>query len=175
MLVLAVILVAMNNDLVTDFPAGDLVPDGPNDPGRIRAGDVVGLLMPVKRRDRHAERGPDTVIVHASGHHIDQHFMAIQLRGFQNLQLHGGIGLAVALPADRPCIHLFRHMSQGRDLAHFIEVFHRCIIVRYFRRRIQRGHGRLLLFCVAAATMSLGLPHPYPRKFGLQDLLCAAT
>src|SRR5688572_30132894 len=41
-LVVAVVLVAMDDDLVADLPALHLGAYGPNDAGRVRTGDVIG-------------------------------------------------------------------------------------------------------------------------------------
>jgi hypothetical protein len=46
LLVVAVVLVTVDDDLVADFPALYLVTDGPNDAGRIGAGNVVGAPWP---------------------------------------------------------------------------------------------------------------------------------
>src|SRR5215813_13639823 len=56
-LVVAVVLIAMNDDLVTNFPALHLGANGINDAGGVGAGDMVGLLVYIQRRDRLAERG----------------------------------------------------------------------------------------------------------------------
>ena len=64
-LVVAVVLVAMDDDLVADLPALDLRADRPDDARGVRAGDVIGLLVDVEHRDRLAERRPDAVVVDA--------------------------------------------------------------------------------------------------------------
>ena len=46
MLVISVILVAVDHDLVADFPSLNFVTYSPNDAGRIRACDVKRLAMP---------------------------------------------------------------------------------------------------------------------------------
>jgi hypothetical protein len=65
LLVVAVVLVAMHHDLVADLPALDLGADRPDDARGVRAGDVVVGLVNVEGRDRHAEAGPDAVVVDA--------------------------------------------------------------------------------------------------------------
>ncbi len=121
-LVIAVVLVAMDHDLVTDLPALDAGTDGIDHAGGIGTGNVIGLLVDVEGRQRGAEGGPDAVVVDAGSHHQDQHVMAVQFRRVHDLALHGGVGIAMALPADRPGVHLRRYVTQGRNLAHFIEV-----------------------------------------------------
>ena len=84
---------------------------------------MVGVLVHVAdRRDRRAERGPDAVVVDAGRHHEDQHVVAVELPGRHHLDLHGRVGLAVALLADGPGVHVLRHMAERRDLADLVEV-----------------------------------------------------
>jgi hypothetical protein len=47
--VFSVILVAVDDHLVADFPAGDLPADCPDDPGRVRAGNMEVALVTVER------------------------------------------------------------------------------------------------------------------------------
>ncbi len=68
-LVVAVVLVAVDDHLVTHFPALDLVAHGPDDPRRVRPQDRIGRLVPVEHADRFAQCGPDAVIVDARRHH----------------------------------------------------------------------------------------------------------
>src|SRR5262249_57444826 len=75
LLIVAVVLIAMDDALVADFPAFDLGADRPDNAGRIRAGNVKGMLVPVQRRHRHAKPGPNAVVVDAAGHDIDQHLL----------------------------------------------------------------------------------------------------
>jgi hypothetical protein len=114
LLVVAVVLIAVDHDLVADVPAGHLGADRPDDAGGIGAGDVVVRLVHVEDRDRLAERGPDAVVV--------DHLVAVDDRGVHDLDLHGGLGLAVALAPDGPGVHSRRHVTQGRDLAELVEV-----------------------------------------------------
>ena len=87
-LVVAVVLVAVDDDLVADLPALDLGPDRPDDARGVRAGDVVGILVHVERRDRFAERRPDAVVVDARRHHEDEHVVAVERPGRHDLDLH---------------------------------------------------------------------------------------
>src|SRR5215472_4641669 len=50
--VVTVVLIAMDNDFVADLPARNLRSNRPNYAGRIRTGDVKGVLVTVDRRDR---------------------------------------------------------------------------------------------------------------------------
>ena len=67
LLVVAVVLIAVNDDLVADLPALHLGADRPDDARGIRSGDVIGLVMHLEDRDRLAETGPDAVVVDARG------------------------------------------------------------------------------------------------------------
>src|SRR6188472_2260838 len=67
-LIVAVVLIAVDDDLVAYLPAFHLGADRPDDAGRIGAGDVIGVLVAVESRDRLAERGPHAVVIHAGGH-----------------------------------------------------------------------------------------------------------
>src|SRR5262249_61700638 len=67
-LVVAVVLIAVDDDLVADLPAAHLAADRPDDAGGIGAGDVERILVHVERRDRLPEAGPDAVVVDAAGH-----------------------------------------------------------------------------------------------------------
>ncbi|OIQ67351.1 hypothetical protein GALL_510710 [mine drainage metagenome] len=142
-LVIAVVLVAVDHHLIADLPAFHLVAHRPNDARRIRTGDVIGRAVAIKRADRGAKRGPDAVIVNARRHHHHQHFVAVDLPGIDHLDQHRGIRLAMPFAPDRPSIHLGRDVTQGRHLAHFIEVFHRSL-VRDNRAGGIKGHQSLL-------------------------------
>ena len=52
LLVVAVVLIAVDDDLVADLPAPHLRADRPYDAGRVRAGDVIRMLVNIERRDR---------------------------------------------------------------------------------------------------------------------------
>ena len=79
--------------------------------------------MAIERRDRLAERGPDAVVVDAGGHHENEHVMGVELPGRHDLNLHGLVGRTVTLLADRPGIHVFRHVTERRILADLVEIF----------------------------------------------------
>ena len=69
LLVVAVVLIAVDDDFVADLPALHLGADRPDDARRVGTGDMKGMLVAVERGHRFAERGPDAVIVDAGGHH----------------------------------------------------------------------------------------------------------
>ena len=121
--VVAVILVTVDDDLVADFPAFDLVADGPDDARSIRPCNVVFGLVNVERADRLAEPGPNAVVVDAGGHHQDQHLVAIQRPGRHDLELHSLFRRTVALAADRPGIHVLGDMAERWNLAKLVEIF----------------------------------------------------
>ena len=122
-LVVAVVLIAVDDDLVADLPAPHLGADRPDHAGGVGAGDVERMLVDVERRDRHAEAGPDAVVVDARRHHVDQHLVLADRPGRHHFELHGGFRRAVALLADRPGVHLFGHMAERRDFADAVQVF----------------------------------------------------
>src|SRR3954464_15090564 len=70
--VVAVVLIAVDDDLIADFPALHLLADRPDDARRIGAGNMIGILVAVDRRYRRAEPGPYPVVVDARGHHEDE-------------------------------------------------------------------------------------------------------
>ena len=84
---------------------------------------MIGLLVAIKGADRDTQSRPNTVIVNTRCHHQDQNIIVVQFWHIQNLLQHGRIGLTMTLPPNGPAVHLFRHMTQGRHFAHFIEVF----------------------------------------------------
>ena len=122
-LVIAVILVAVDHDLIANLPVANLVAHLPHDARRVGPGDVVGLAVAVKGADRLAEAGPDTVIVHACSHHEDEHFVAVDLPGVDDLLLEGLLRLAVAILTDGPSVHLGRHVADRGHFADFVEIF----------------------------------------------------
>src|SRR5690348_6393810 len=110
-LVVAVVLITVDDDLIADFPAPDFGADRPDHARGVRAGNVKGMLVAVERRYRNAEPGPDAVIVDAAGHDIDQHFFLGDRPGWHDLALHRRFRRAVALLADRPGVHFLRNMA----------------------------------------------------------------
>jgi len=123
--VVAIILIAMDDDFVPDLPALDLGADGPHHAGGIGAGDVEWMLVAVKRRDRNTEAGPDAVVVDAARHHVDEHFIVTDRPGRHHLELERLVGRSMPLLADDPCVHLLRHVPERRNLADIVEVFER--------------------------------------------------
>ena len=114
-------LVAVQDDLVARLPARDALADLPDDAGRVRAADVVVLVVVAEDRHRLAERGPDVVEVDAGRHHAHHDLEGAGLGYRQLLELEGVQRLALALLADHPGGHrggqLARLDVQLRDSA----------------------------------------------------------
>src|ERR1700730_18412359 len=122
-LVVAIVLIAVNDDLVAHLPATHFGAARPHDAGCIRSGNMEGMLVHVERRDRNAEAGPDTVVVDASRHDVDQNLILSHLPGRQQLELHGALRRTVALLADGPGMHLRRHVAQRGYFADPVMLF----------------------------------------------------
>ena len=120
-LVVAVVLIAVDDDFVADLPALDLGADRPDHARGIGAGDVERMLVHVEGGDRLAEAGPDAVVVDAAGHHEQQHFVLADRPGRHHFELERLVRRAVALLADHPGVHLLRHMAERRNFADVIE------------------------------------------------------
>ena len=135
--VVAVVLIAVDDHLVAHLPATDFRAAGPDDAGGIGAGDVERILVDVDRRDWDAEAGPYAVVIDAAGHHQNQHLVLTDRPGRQHFELHGGLGRPVPVLADRPCMHLRRHMAERRNFADVVEIFARCSL-----RRLRYRNGR---------------------------------
>ncbi len=120
--VVAVVLIAVDDDLVADLPALHFVADRPDDAGRIGTGDVIGLLVHVERRDRLAEPRPDAVVVDATRHHEQQHLVLADRPGRHHFELKRFLRRPVALLADHPGVHFLRDMTERRDLADGVEI-----------------------------------------------------
>ena len=134
-LVVAVVLIAVDDDLVARLPPLHLRAHLPDDARGVGAGDVVGLLVAVQRADRLAQRRPDAVVVDAGGHHQDQHLVLADLPDRHDLDLHGGRRLAVPVLADAPGVHRLGHVEGRRDLADLVEVLQdRRVFGRHWRR-----------------------------------------
>ena len=126
-LVVAVVLVAVDDDLVADLPALDLGADRPDDARGVGAGDVIGILVHVERRDRLAERRPDAVVVDARRHHENEHVVAVELPGRHDLDLHRLFRRPVPLLADGPGVHRLRHMAERGNFADLVEILDRSV------------------------------------------------
>ena len=121
-LVVAVVLVAVDHDLVADLPTLDLGADRPDDSGRVGAGDVIGVLVDVEGGDGLAERRPDAVVIHSGRHHQDQHVVAVEGPCRHDLDLHGLLGRSMPVLAHDPGIHRRGHVTHRRNLADFVEI-----------------------------------------------------
>ena len=84
---------------------------------------MIRLVMHLEDRHRVAEASPDAVIVDARRHHEDQDFVAVQLPGGHDFQLHGLFRRAKAFLPDGPGIHVLWNMAERRDFSHFVQVF----------------------------------------------------
>ena len=123
--VVAVVLIAVNDHLVADLPAPHLRADRPDDAGSIRARDMERVLVNVERRDRLSQPGPDAVIIDAAGHDVDQRLVIADRPGRHHLALHRSFRRPVTLLADRPGVHVRRHVTERRHLADIVEVLER--------------------------------------------------
>jgi len=112
----------VDDDLVADLPALHLGADRPDDAGGVGPSHVEGMLVPVEGRDRLAEAGPDAVVVHAPGHDVDQDLVLAECPGRNDLDLEGLFRRAMAIAADRPRIHVGRHMAERRHFTELVEV-----------------------------------------------------
>src|SRR5262245_23112391 len=121
-LIVAVVLVAVDHNLVADLPALHFGADGINDAGGVGAGDMVGLLVPVERGDRLAERGPHAVVVHPRRHHEHQDVVAVELPGGHDLHLHRALGGTMAFLANGPGVHGFGYVAERWDLSELIKI-----------------------------------------------------
>src|SRR5262249_56087073 len=153
-LVVTIVLIAMDDDLIADFPAADFRAARPNNPGRVRTGDVERVLVDVEGRDRNAEAGPHTVVVDAAGHDINQHFVLADRPRRQDLELHGDFRRTVALLTDRPGVHLWRDVTKRRNFADLVKV-----LAHRPRRSRDGRHGGLPHF-----PQPTPLPHFLPRS-----------
>ena len=124
-LVVAVVLVTVDDDFVADLPALHLRADRPDNAGGVRAGDMKRLLMNVERRDRLVQARPDAVVVDAGGHHEDQHVFFADRPGRHDFELHRLFRRPVPILPDHPRMHLLGDMTEGRDFAHAIEILQR--------------------------------------------------
>ncbi len=150
LLVVAVVLVAVDHHLVADLPALHLVAHRPDDARGVRPGDVVFGLVDVEGADRDAQPGPDAVVIDAGRHHQDQHLVAVEFRRVHHLDLERLVRLAVALAADRPGVHLRRHVAHRGHFPDLVEILfrrlvtcnrgvgverHRCLHLEFMPRR----------------------------------------
>ena len=139
LLVVAVVLIAVNDDFVADLPAPHLGTDRPDDAGGVGAGDMKWILVHVERRDRLAEAGPDAVIIDAAGHDVDQHLVLGDRPGRHHFALHRRLRRPVPFLADGPGVHFRRHMPERRNLADLVEILKR----RGGRFLLRNGHNGL--------------------------------
>ena len=147
--VVAVVLIAVDDDLVAGLPALHLGAHSPDDARRVGACDVIGLLVPIERAERLAECGPDAIIVYAGRHHEHEHFVLTDRRHRHLLQLHRRRRAAVPLLANSPRPHLFGHVILRRNLANGVNVFDRLQSgLRHWLAPLHIDKKRFLLHCV---------------------------
>jgi len=77
----------VDDDLIAHLPAFHGRADLPHDARGVGAGDVIVLPVHVKGADRLAQPGPDAVVVDARGHHQNQHLVAVDVPGIDDLGL----------------------------------------------------------------------------------------
>ena len=87
--VIAIVLVAMDNDFIAGLPALNVLADGPHDPCRIRADNGVILVIAIQYADWFTKPSPNAIVIDPSGHHQQEHFVIINFRCGQDFQLHG--------------------------------------------------------------------------------------
>src|SRR6185369_2962001 len=133
--VVAIVLIAVDDDFVADLPALDLSAYRPNDSRRVGAGDVEWMLVAVERRDWNAEPGPNAVVVHAARHDVDEHFVIGDRPRRHDFELERLVGRTVPLLADHPGVHFFGHMSERRNLTDPIQILQWCDSPRLCNRR----------------------------------------
>ena len=146
-LVVAVVLVAVDDDLVADLPPLDLGPDRPNDARGVGPGDVIRVLVHVEHGNRLAERRPNPVVVDARRHHQNEDVVAVEGPGRHDLDLHRLFRRPVPFLAHDPRVHRLRHMAERGDFADLVE-----ILDRSFGRQVLGGRT-----CV----------HGHPREGGV--------
>ena len=150
LLVVPVVLVAVDDHLVSHLPAPHLGSHCPHDARGVGSGHVEGLLVAVERRDGLAQRSPNAVVVDAGGHHEDQHLVVADAPGRHSLELHRALRRAVSLLADGPGPHPRRHMAERRDLANLVKV-----LGRGLRQSCLCGHGRSSVWASARIIESM--------------------
>ena len=155
-LIVAVVLIAMDNNLIPNFPAFDLVTDSPNDPGGVRSCDMVILPMAIKRADRDAKPGPNAVIIYASRHHENQNLLAIEHRRIHNLNLKCLVRLAVAFTANGPSIHFRWHMTHRGNFTHRVQIFYGRVRLHSWGMSVQSHTTSLCVKCRSAELVPSG-------------------
>ena len=116
----------MDHHLVADLEVGDILADLVDNAAGVAAADVkiLRLASLVAGRDdidRHAQPGPDVVVVDARRHDVDQRLVVSRFGHVDHLHLPGLGRLAEAIGAHRPGVHLRRHIAQRRLLADRVE------------------------------------------------------
>ena len=119
----------MDHDLVADRQSGHRVANFVDDARGVGAANVKGLGLPrlLACGDhvlRHPGGGPHVVVVHAGGHHVDQHFVRPDVRDIDDFLSEAIDWFPEAVRANYPSVHLRRHIPQWRRVADVVEPFH---------------------------------------------------
>ncbi len=119
-------LITVHHDLVARPPARDAGSDLPDDPGGVRAADVVavlGMIAVLHHRHGLAQGGPHVVVVDPGGHHPHDHLERGGLGNLDLLKLESVLGFALALLPDDPCGHRGRQLAGlGVDLGDSLQI-----------------------------------------------------
>ena len=127
-LIIAIILIAVDDHFIADFPTGDFLAHSPNDAGCIGTGDMKRRLVNIKGTDRNAQTGPHAVVVHARSHHEHQHLMTVRFWCIDHFNLKGFVRLTMTFATNGPRVHLGGHMPHRRHFTQFIKVLFRCVV-----------------------------------------------
>ena len=106
--------------------------------------------------------------------------MAVEGGRIHHLDLQRVGRIAVALLPQDPAIHLRGDMAEGRDLAHFVKVFLRCVVAGDRGVRVE-GHRHVSvplpmpqcgINCAADARDKAGRATKQNRKIPVREILC---
>ena len=120
-------MAAVDDHFVTDLKVGHGRADLVDDAGRVAAADVkvlrlALLLTHLDDVHRHAERGPDIVVVDPGGHDVEQHLMGCNGRDRHDLLLEAVLGLSEAVLAHQPGMHVLGHDAERRRFSDGVAV-----------------------------------------------------
>jgi len=138
---------AMNDDAVADLDVVHVVAGRIDDTRRVAAADVeirmivLRFLTRADHVDRRAEGGPHIVEIDPGGHHVDEHFVGLDLRDCNFFNFEGVVGVAEAVRADNLRVHLLGHHADRRHLSDLVNfLMHH--LVGYHRAPMLRDKGR---------------------------------
>ena len=159
----------MDDHFVANLPVFDFFANGPHNAGSVRTGYVKFGAVNIKRADWYAQSSPDSIVVHARGHHQYQHFVAVGFRHVNYLKPHGLVRFTMTFPANCPGVHFLRHETQRRQLAHVVKLFFRRLIGRDTHIRVKCQfdlHIAVLLHCSI---------HVLGNAIPIRQILCNAS